>query len=191
MPKIPGKTLWPADRVERRKVADLAPYAGNARKHSDAQVAQIARSIQEFGFTVPVLIDTDGTIIAGHGRVMAAQRLGLKEVPVMVAEGWTEAQRRAYSIADNKLTLNGEWDVDVLQAEFEALRVDGFDLSLTGFEPGELQAPGSAPGSIEEPPASKYSEQYGVIVICGSEDEQRATYERLNSEGLNCRVVTT
>ena len=82
---------WPADRVERRKVSDLAPYAGNARKHPDAQVKKIARSIEQFGFTVPVLIDPDGTLIAGHGRVLAAKLRGLETIPVMVAEGWSEA----------------------------------------------------------------------------------------------------
>src|SRR6187402_2647405 len=97
---------WPADAVERRPVASLVPFARNARSHSDEQVAQIAASIREWGWTVPVLVDEVGTIIAGHGRVLAAQRLGLAEIPVMVAAGWSEAKRRAYVLADNKLALN-------------------------------------------------------------------------------------
>jgi ParB-like chromosome segregation protein Spo0J len=101
---------WPADQVERRPVAALAPYARNARTHSDEQVAQIAASIREWGWTVRVLAAEDGTIIAGHGRVMAAQLLGIAEVPVMVARGWSEAQRRAYVIADNQLALTAGWD---------------------------------------------------------------------------------
>ena len=105
---------WPADAVERRSVTALLPYIRNARTHSDEQVAQIAASIREWGWTMPVLVDEAGTIIAGHGRVLAAQRLGLREVPVMVAAGWSEAKRRAYVIADNKLALNAGWDEELL-----------------------------------------------------------------------------
>lgn len=95
----PAKTAggWPADKVERRAVADLIPYARNARTHSDEQVGQIAASIKEWGWTVPVLIDEDGGIIAGHGRIMAAHRLDIEDVPCMVAVGWTDAQKRAYA----------------------------------------------------------------------------------------------
>ena len=131
---------WPADKPERRKVADLTPYARNSRTHSDEQVAQIAASIKEWGFTTPVLIDADGGIIAGHGRVMAAQRLGLEDVPCIIAEGWTEAQKRAYVIADNKLALNAGWDNDMLAVEFGELKELDFDLSLTGFEADEIDA---------------------------------------------------
>jgi DNA modification methylase len=129
---------WPADQVERRKVADLVPYANNARLHSDAQVEQIAKSIGEFGWTVPVLIDPKGGVIAGHGRILAAQKLGLEDVPCMVARGWTAAQKRAYVIADNKIAENAGWDENLLNVEFAALRDIGFDLSLTGFELGEI-----------------------------------------------------
>lgn len=125
---------WPADKVERRKVSDLIPYARNARTHSDAQVAQIAASIKEWGWTTPVLVDTDGQIIAGHGRVMAARKLGIDEVPVMVAEGWSEAQKRAYVLADNQLALNAGWDMDLLTLEVGELNLDGFDLDLIGFD---------------------------------------------------------
>ena len=135
-----GKQIWPADRVERRSVAELVPYARNARKHSDEQVDQIVASILEFGWTVAVLIDPDGLIIAGHGRVLAAQRLGLKEVPVIVALGWTEAQKRAYTIADNKLALNASWDDQLLVAELSDLKAADFDLALVGFSEPELAA---------------------------------------------------
>ncbi|MBX9944854.1 MAG: site-specific DNA-methyltransferase [Reyranella sp.] len=128
---------WPADAVERRPVAALVPYARNARTHSDEQVAQIAASIREWGWTMPVLVDEAGTIIAGHGRVLAAQRLGLAEIPVMVAAGWSEAKRRAYVIADNKLALNAGWDEDLLRIELGELKGLGVDLGLTGF--GELE----------------------------------------------------
>lgn len=132
------KQEWPADRVERRPVAELLPYARNARTHSDEQVAQIAASIREWGWTTPVLVDEAGQIIAGHGRVMAARKLGLAEVPVMVAAGWSEAQRRAYVLADNKLALNAGWDADLLKLELGDLQADGFDLALTGFDGDEL-----------------------------------------------------
>jgi DNA modification methylase len=133
-------SVWPADHVERWPLSRLTPYARNARTHSDAQVAQIAASIREWGWTVPVLVNEDGTIIAGHGRVLAAQRLALTEVPVMVARGWSEAKRRAYVLADNKLTLNGGWDEALLRAELADLAGMGADLSLTGFSDEEVQA---------------------------------------------------
>ena len=110
-------TQWPADKVERRAVAMLVPYARNARTHSQAQIDQIAASIREWGWTVPVLVDEEGGIIAGHGRVLAAQKLGISDVPVMVAAGWSEAQRRAYVLADNKLALNAAWDDAKLEIE--------------------------------------------------------------------------
>lgn len=125
---------WPADKVERRPIAELIPYARNARTHSDAQVAQIAASVTEWGWTTPVLVDEAGSIIAGHGRVMAARKLGLTDVPVMVASGWTEAQKKAYVLADNQLALNAGWDMDLLKVEVGDLDLEGFDLSLIGFD---------------------------------------------------------
>ena len=100
---------WPADKVERRAVAALIPYARNARMHSAEQIDQIAASIREWGWTAPVLIDDEGGIIAGHGRVLAAHKLAIAEVPVMVAAGWSEAQKRAYVLADNKLVVKTGW----------------------------------------------------------------------------------
>ena len=129
---------WPADQVERRTVASLVPYARNARTHSEAQVAQIAASIREWGWTNPILLDESGTIIAGHGRVLAARQLGLDDVPVMVARGWTDAQRRAYVLADNKLALNAGWDDELLGSELKGLVDDGFDVVLVGFSDDEL-----------------------------------------------------
>lgn len=131
---------WPADNQRRVKVADLVPYARNSRTHSEQQIAQIAASITEWGFTTPILIDTDNNIIAGHGRLAAAQKLGLKDVPCIVADGWTDAQKKAYVIADNKLALNAGWDNEMLAVEFGELRELGFDVALTGFELGEIDA---------------------------------------------------
>lgn len=147
---------WPADHVERRAVASLLPYARNARTHSDAQVAKLAASIREWGWTTPVLADEDGTIIAGHGRVLAAQRLGLAEIPVMTARGWTEAQRRAYALADNRLALDAGWNDELLRIELGDLRGIGFDLGLTGFddtEIGRLLADIGSGGGLTDPDA--------------------------------------
>lgn len=127
------QTAWPADKVERRKVASLVPYARNARTHSPEQVDQIAASIREWGWTTPVLIDEKSTIIAGHGRVLAAQKLGVDEIPVMVAKGWTEAQRKAYTIADNQLGLTSGWNDDLLKVEIEDLLSQDFDVSILGW----------------------------------------------------------
>jgi ParB-like chromosome segregation protein Spo0J len=144
---------WPADRPERRKIDSLIPYARNSRTHSEEQIAQIAASIKEWGFTNPVLIEPDGGIIAGHGRVLAAQRLNLDEVPCIIAEGWTDAQKRAYVIADNKLALNAGWDNELLAVEFGELAEIGFDVDLTGFTPEEIKAlmpPEFAPATEDE-----------------------------------------
>jgi DNA modification methylase len=124
---------WPADKIERRKVDALIPYARNARTHSDEQVAQLAASIKEWGWTTPVLIDEDGEIIAGHGRVMAARKLDIDEIPTMTASGWTKAQKQAYVLADNQLPQNAGWDMDLLSVEMKDLDSEGFDLSLIGF----------------------------------------------------------
>jgi DNA modification methylase len=131
---------WPADQVERRALDKLVPHARNSRTHSEEQVAQVAASMREWGWTNPVLVDEDGTIIAGHARVQAARKLGWTEAPVMVARGWTDEQKRAYVIADNKLALNAGWDEAMLGAELQALQASDFDELLTGFSEDELTA---------------------------------------------------
>ena len=130
----------PTDNVQKMPIEALIPYARNSRTHSDEQVAQIAASIREWGFTTPVLVDESGQIIAGHGRVMAARKLALSEVPVLIASGWTDAQKRAYVIADNKLALNAGWDQELLGLEIADLDQLGFDLGLTGFSEEEIKA---------------------------------------------------
>ena len=125
-------------QIELIPVADLVPYARNSRTHSDEQVAQIMASIREFGFTNPVLIDEAGTIIAGHGRVLAATRMELEHVPCLRLTHLTESQKRAYVIADNQLALNSSWDSEMLAVELIDLQTDDFDLSLLGFDPEEL-----------------------------------------------------
>ncbi len=125
---------------ENYPVARLVPYARNSRTHSDEQIAQIVASIKEFGFTNPILIDQDDVIIAGHGRLMAAQRMGLETVPTIRLSGLSHAQRRALVIADNKIALNAGWDEEMLHLEMEDLKSENFDLGLLGFDLEELQA---------------------------------------------------
>jgi ParB-like chromosome segregation protein Spo0J len=121
-------------------VASLVPYARNSRTHSAQQVDKIAASIREFGFLNPIIVDGQNGIIAGHGRVLAAQKLGLDRLPVIEAAHLTEAQRRAYVIADNRLALDAGWDNGLLKVELQDLDAQGFDLTLTGFELGEMAA---------------------------------------------------
>lgn len=124
--------------IKKVKTVDLIPYARNSRTHSDEQINQIAASIKEFGFLNPIIIDGDNGIIAGHGRVMAANKLNIKELPCVDASHLSETQRRAYVIADNKLALNSGWDVEMLRVEFDELQEAGFDLELTGFSMDEI-----------------------------------------------------
>ena len=127
-----------AHKIEQASIDALIPYARNSRTHSETQVAQIAASIREFGFTNPVLIDGDGGIIAGHGRVLAARMLGMQTVPAVRIDYMSEAQKRAYVIADNKLALNAGWDEELLALELGDLQESGFDLELTGFDEAEI-----------------------------------------------------
>ncbi|PWS34573.1 DNA modification methylase [Falsiroseomonas bella] len=162
MPQAP----WSASAVEARAVAALLPYAGNARTHSDEQVAQIAASILEFGFVAPVLVDERGELIAGHGRLLAAKSLGLDTVPTIVRAGLSHAQKAAYRLADNRIALNAGWDEALLAAEVAKLQeMGGIDLALAGFdgaeierllagletEPGNLPTPAVASGAEPTP----------------------------------------
>ena len=180
--------------IVSRKVEDLIPYARNSRTHSDAQVAQIAASVREFGWTNPVLVDGENGIIAGHGRVLAARKLGMDEVPCIELAGLTDTQRRAYIIADNKLALNGGWDDELLALELGELNAADFDMALVGFDAGELSAAmgldeeldGEAP-KIDE--GIDYKEKFAILVDCADEAEQQATFERLDSMGFTCKVL--
>lgn len=131
---------WAANSVKRMPTSKLVPYARNSRTHSPDQVDQIAASIREWGWTTPVLVDESGMIIAGHGRVMAAKKLGIAEIPVMTAVGWSDAQKKAYVLADNKLALNAGWDTELLRVEIEDLKSLDFNMPLIGFSEDELNA---------------------------------------------------
>lgn len=125
-------------KVEYRDIGSLIPYVNNSRTHSDEQITQVASSIKEFGFTNPILIDEDGGIIAGHGRVMAAKLLNMETVPTIVLAGLSKAQKKAYVIADNKLALNSGWDNELLTIELESLKLLDFDFNIIGFDEDEL-----------------------------------------------------
>jgi len=127
-------------QIEQRRVDDLHPWANNARTHSEEQVAQIARSIREFGWTNPVLIDDQDSILAGHGRVMAARRLGIHVVPCLRLDFLDDDQKRAYVLADNQLALKAGWDAGLLRDELSDLRAVGFDIEVIGFDDIDLDA---------------------------------------------------
>jgi ParB-like chromosome segregation protein Spo0J len=160
-------------KVERWPLDRLIPHARNARTHFEEQVAQTAGSMSEFGFVNPVLAGDDGVIVAGHGRVLAARKLGLSEVPVIVLSHLTPTQRRALMIADNQIATNAGWNDEMLAAELSALKDDAFDLDLLGLDDAELDRllaadlePGDAADEAPEPPAEPIS-RVGDLWICG------------------------
>ena len=189
-------------KIETIKTDELIPYARNSRSHSEAQVAQIAGSIREFGFTNPVLIDADNGIIAGHGRVMAAGVLGLASVPCIRLAHLTETQKRAYIIADNKLALNAGWDEEMLALELGELKDEDFDLSLIGFDDLELAdimaetTEGETdPDDVPEPPVDPVSVLGDVWVMgkhriaCGDCTDQGTVDKALN--GVRPHLMVT
>lgn len=166
---------WSASQIQTWPLERLVPYAKNARTHSPAQIAQVAASIREFGFVNPILASADGTLIAGHGRLAAAQKLGLPSVPVILLDHLSETQRKALVIADNKLSENAGWDRDLLALEIAELKVEGFDLDLVGFDPEELgsllddAAPESQVDPDEvEPPRHTPISQPGDVWVCSN-----------------------
>jgi hypothetical protein len=148
----------------------LIPYARNARKHDARQIAEIAAAIVEWGWTAPVLVDDGGRIIAGHGRVMAAQQLAIPEIPVIVARGWTEAQKRAYALADNEIAAHSSWDKKLLRVELVDLAAQAVDLSLIGFDAADIATidptAGELPQALQLEPAREY-----CVVMCADADE--------------------
>lgn len=158
--------MHPADKIEKWGIEKLIPYARNSRTHSAEQIGQIAASIKEWGFTNPILVDEDGGILAGHGRTLAAQKLGLTEVPVVVARGWSDAKKRAYVIADNKLALNAGWDNELLAFELGDLGDLGFDMELTGFTDEEIKAlmPVEVTEGLTDPDAAPAVQENPVTV---------------------------
>jgi len=125
---------WTANEIVQKRIDELIPYDRNPRKHPDSQIEELANSIRQWGFTAPILIDEGGVVIAGHGRLFAAQTLDMQEVPTIIAEGWTDAQKKAYVIADNKLAEGSDWDSPVLFAELRELASQNFNLDFIGFD---------------------------------------------------------
>ena len=182
-------TTWPAFNVERRAIAELKPYLNNARTHSKEQVAQIAASMQEWGFTNPILIDEDGMIIAGHGRVQAAKVLGVSEVPAIVARGWSEAQKRAYVLADNQLALNSGWDEDLLRLEIGDLKLIDFDLSIIGFSKDNLDNLFGVEKELGSALPQLFGLNYAIVIRCSDEKNQLDLLEQLEQQGLKCEAL--
>ena len=186
-------------KITQKKVDILIPYVKNSRTHSDAQVAQIAASIKEFGWTNPILVDGDNGIIAGHGRLLAARKLGYKEVPTIELADLTETQKRAYIIADNRLALNAGWDNEMLTIELNDLLADGFALELLGFDPKELNAllePEVVQGltdedavpDVPEEPKTKLGDIYQLgnhRLMCGDSTNVEAVVELTGGAGVD------
>lgn len=131
---------WSANQIELRDIGALNPYERNPRQHPATQIEQIKNSIRQWGWTVPILIDEDNVVLAGHGRLEAAMEMGIDEVPCVVAEGWSEEQKSAYVIADNRLAENSQWDTGIYYSEIKALDDIGFDLTLTGLDTETISA---------------------------------------------------
>ncbi|MDB5541909.1 MAG: ParB domain protein nuclease, partial [Devosia sp.] len=174
-------------QVKYLPLAALLPYARNSRTHSDDQVAQIAASIREFGFTNPVLITPTNDIIAGHGRVKGAALAGLDMVPCICLGHLTETQRRAYVIADNRLALNAGWDMQMLTLELQELGAAEFNLELLGFDEKELA---KLTGDESPPPAEAVAppQEWLIVISCGNENEQARLYDQLTREGVQCKI---
>ena len=195
---------WLADKIEQWPTDKLVPYARNARTHSDSQVAQIAASIAEFGFTNPILAGSDGVIVAGHGRLAAAQKLGIATVPVVVLDHLTPTQRRALVIADNRIAENAGWDEAMLQVELADLQGDDFDLSLTGFDADALAdllagEETTSDGQTDEdsvPDAGTSITRPGDVWICGNhrvicgDSTDASTYDALMAGEIADMVFT-
>ena len=197
---------WLADRIELWPIDKLLPYVRNARQHSDEQIAQIAASIAEFGFVNPILTGADGVLVAGHGRLAAARKLGLPTVPVVVLDHLTPTQRRALVLADNRLAELATWDDALLRIELEALQDDGFDLDLTGFDADALaelladeepqiegRTEDDAAPDVPEEPVSRPGDVWRLgphRLVCGDATTAEA-YARLFPDGERADMVFT
>lgn len=194
-PKPPGsgrkpKSTAPQIRIEYWPVSRLVPYERNPRKN-DKAVDRIVASIREYGFTVPILARSSGDVIDGHLRLKGALVLKMVEVPVIPCDGWSPAQVKAFRLLANRSVNWAEWDMEALALEFGELKALDFDLTLTGFDSREFGEFSVMAPTTDTGGQGSYLEQYGVIVMCAGENEQRTIYERLVSEGLVCKVVVT
>jgi len=170
--------------IKQLKISELKPYSRNPKTHPDKQIEKIANSIKEFGFNVPILIDKNNEIIAGHGRYLASQKLGLTEVPVIKIESLTPAQIKAYRITDNKLT-ESEWEYDFLNKELSDLKDLNFNINITGFDDNEL----SKLFDTKKEKEIRIDIEYKILVECQDEKEQEELYNKFKKEGLKCRIL--
>ena len=177
-------------KIQEIDIEKLIPYARNSRTHSDDQVAQIAASIKEFGWTNPILVDGEAGIIAGHGRLAAARKLGLKKIPVIELSHLTPTQKKALIIADNKLALNAGWDNDMLALEFEELNIEGFDLDLLGFDETEINKLNNNENYDDEIKEVKDDGNRNLLLIeTISEIELQKLFNELNERGFQCKIM--
>lgn len=177
-------------KIEYKNIEDIIPYENNPRKNDDA-VDYVANSIKEFGFKVPIIVDKDNVIVTGHTRYKASSKLGLEKVPVIYADDLTEEQIKAFRIADNKVSEFSTWDLDKLEIELGEL---DFNMSEFGFEnlnidEDNYEEENEDIGNTDESNFN-YKEQYGVIVMCSSEEEQEKIYNKLIQDGYDCKVVS-
>ena len=172
------------------EVSKLIPYINNARTHSESQINQIAASIKEFGFRNPILVYGENGIIAGHGRVMAAKKLGLTTIPYIDCSDLTEAQKKAYIIADNKIALNAGWDEELLKLELEDIEVSDIDMELLGFSDEELKRLiGVEDADTEEGEITDDGNRNLLLVEFINESELQKIFEELKERGFECKIM--
>lgn len=178
------------NKIEQLSVDVLIPYSNNARTHSDDQVTQIASSIKEFGFNNPILVDKHNGVIAGHGRLMAAKKLGLNEVPCIRLEHLSDAQRKAFILADNKIALNSGWDYDLLKVEVEGLSDSDFRLELLGFDVNELNTILGIEDEIkEDKEVTDDGNRNLLLVEFDNEIELENLFNEMQERGFNCKIM--
>jgi ParB-like chromosome segregation protein Spo0J len=171
-------------------IEKLIPYVNNARTHSDEQVDQIASSIKEFGFRSPVLVGKDNMIIAGHGRVLAAKKLGLKTIPYIDCSDMTEIQTKAYILADNRIALNAGWDAQMLSLEIQGLAVSDIDMQLLGFTDKELdQYLGNAEDDVIGDETIDDGNKNLLMIECITENELQQLFDEMKERGFECKIL--
>jgi ParB-like chromosome segregation protein Spo0J len=173
-------------------IEELIPYVNNARTHSDEQVAQIAASIKEFGWTNPILVDGDKGIIAGHGRLAAARKLKMNQVPAIQLDGLSETQKKALILADNKLALNSGWDYDLLKIELDQLSEIGFDLEVVGFDANELSTIMFGEELEEKTPEEfngNTENKWQLLIEYESENDLANAYDKFMEQGIKCKII--
>ncbi len=176
-------------QITHQPISAIIPYERNNKIHSPEQINHIANSIAEFGFNQPIVIDENNIVLVGHGRLLAAQKMGLDEVPTICIVDLTEAQKKAYRIIDNKVSADAPWDFEAVQSEIAALTEMDFDMSefMDGFTSPVADA---ADPNLSDP-GFNYQEQFAVIVVCKTPAEQQEVFENLQGQGLECKLVNT